>query len=235
MNVHKEDSIFVASLDRCRRRRRRSRMNDFRGCSDHPNCHSITQSDLIPQIYLHNHFHSPISSLHTSHKTFPTYCLLIMSAETQPINPQLFAQALEALPLDALHSKAAELRNSIAHLKSSNEQMLPFAEEGDQDCKDAMFENLVVIGRMNERVALLRAEVERRGMRWADAEVEDSEGQKDGVRMVNGDAAGVVQGGRSGAQEGARSGTFTDEELRARLLGGLDEDGAEGDDDGVHL
>ena len=38
-----------------------------------------------------------------------------------------------------------------------------------------MFENLVVLGRMNERLALLRAEVEQRGMRWDTAEVEDHE------------------------------------------------------------
>ena len=82
-----------------------------------------------------------------------------------PIDPARFAMALEGLPIDSIHAKAAEIRNSIAHLRSSNEQMMPFADEGDQDCKEAMFENLTVIGRMNQRIALLRAEVERRGNR----------------------------------------------------------------------
>lgn len=165
-----------------------------------------------------------------------------MTHEAQPIDRRAFAEALEALPLDALHSKAAELRNSIAHLKSSNEQMLPFADEGDQDCKDAMFENLVVIGRQNERIGLLRAEVEKRGMRWADAEVEDAEQNKD-MEMRDADGALVngnvshVEGASSPAttrQAAAPSGRLTDEELRARMqerMMGGDED----EEDGVHL
>lgn len=55
-----------------------------------------------------------------------------MSHEALPIDAPGFARALEGLPVDALHGKAAELQNSIAHLKYSNEQMVPFADEGDQ-------------------------------------------------------------------------------------------------------
>ena len=55
-----------------------------------------------------------------------------MSHEALPLDAPAFARALEDLPVDALHSRAAEIQNSIAHLKSSNEQMVPFADEGDQ-------------------------------------------------------------------------------------------------------
>lgn len=55
-----------------------------------------------------------------------------MSHEALPIDRARFAEALESLPLDALHSKVAELRNSMDHLRSSNEQMMPFADDGDQ-------------------------------------------------------------------------------------------------------
>ena len=146
-----------------------------------------------------------------------------MSSATQPIDPTRFAEALESLPIDALHSKAAELRNSIGHLKFSNEQMLPFAEEGDDVCREAMFENLSVIGRMNERISLLRAEVEKRGMRWADGEVEDAEARE--AKMVNGDA------GANGNEARQRNGRLTDEELRRQLEAQMGED----EDEGVHL
>lgn len=80
-----------------------------------------------------------------------------MSHEALPIDIPAFARALEDLPVDALHTKAEELLNSIEHLKYSNNEMMPFADEGDQgnhihpflntpsltatsDCKDAMFE-----------------------------------------------------------------------------------------------
>jgi hypothetical protein len=55
-----------------------------------------------------------------------------MSHQALPIDRVRFAEALESLPLDALHSKVAELRNSMNHLRSSNEQMMPFADQGDQ-------------------------------------------------------------------------------------------------------
>ena len=116
-----------------------------------------------------------------------------MSAEpTRPISPTRFRAALTHLDLPTLHAKAAEIQNSIAHLKSSNDQMLPFAEEGDADCREAMFENLGVIGRMNERVGMIRGEVEARGMPWT-AEGE-GDGEVDGVGP-NGNGIGV-RGGR---------------------------------------
>ncbi|KAK5159881.1 hypothetical protein LTS14_001986 [Recurvomyces mirabilis] len=171
---------------------------------------------------------------------------------TSPIDPARFAMALESLPLDALHSKAAEIRNSILHLRHSNEQMMPFADEGDQDCKDAMFENLTVIGRMNMRVHLLKAEVERRGMIWVedpsdlrqaplegDAVVVErqQDGAEGGVNGV-GHANGALENGTTDSRSAARapSGRLTDEELRRQIEAqmGVDADEEE-EEDGVHL
>ncbi|KAG9786898.1 hypothetical protein KCU75_g3763, partial [Aureobasidium melanogenum] len=150
-----------------------------------------------------------------------------MSHEALPIDRVRFAEALESLPLDALHSKVAELRNNMNHLRYSNEQMVPFADEGDQDCKDAMYENLVVISRMNERIDLLRAEVEKRGMRWSEAEVEDRQVSE---RMVNGDSASTTT-----TQSQPQSGRLTDEQLRAQLEARLAQDTQDDQEEGLHL
>ncbi|XTI88786.1 hypothetical protein V2W45_519644 [Cenococcum geophilum] len=100
-----------------------------------------------------------------------------MSATATPIPPARFAAALRDLPLSSLHAKAAELRNSIAHLLSSNEELKPFAEAGDKDCAEAIMENEEVIRRMEERISLLRIEVEGRGMKWAEeGEERETEG-----------------------------------------------------------
>ena len=82
-----------------------------------------------------------------------------MSAETQPITPARFAEALQDLPTSALALKVLELRNSIAHLDYSNAELKPFADgtasaiespgqqqatttgTPDQDCIDAIKEN----------------------------------------------------------------------------------------------
>ncbi|KAI1352267.1 hypothetical protein F5Y01DRAFT_97494 [Xylaria sp. FL0043] len=103
-----------------------------------------------------------------------------MSSETQPISPARFAEALKDLPASSLALKVLELRNSIAHLDYSNAELKPFADgtmptldqhggsagEPDQDCRDAIAENEAVIARMQERIALIRAEVEGRGLNW---------------------------------------------------------------------
>lgn len=59
-----------------------------------------------------------------------------MSAVALPISPTAFAEALKDLPMSTLHLKAAELRNSIAHLDYSNEQLKPFAEGKAPECVD---------------------------------------------------------------------------------------------------
>ena len=179
-----------------------------------------------------------------------------MSSESRPIDPLRFAEALEALPLDALHAKAAELSNSIEQLRSSNEQMVPFADEGDQDCKEAMFENLGVITRMHNRIELIKAEVEKRGMPWPSEEMERGvvdvqrlrefgmEGengeqiivgrQESDAPTVNGTARTTANGTAGGEGNSARaqqSGRLTDEELRRQLEAQMGMD----DEEGVHL
>ncbi|KAI0429402.1 hypothetical protein F5Y09DRAFT_310441 [Xylaria sp. FL1042] len=106
-----------------------------------------------------------------------------MSSETLPISPARFAEAVKDLPASSLALKVLELRNSIAHLDYSNAELRPFADgttptidqrgnntgeagQPDQDCKDAIAENEAVIARMQERIALIRAEVEGRGLNW---------------------------------------------------------------------
>lgn len=174
-----------------------------------------------------------------------------MSSEARPIDPLRFAEALETLPLDALHAKAAELSNSMSQLRSSNEQMVPFADAGDADCREAMFENLGVITRMHERVQLIRAEVEKRGMPWP----EEDGGRRDVQRLREfglegeageqivvgrGEGSGVygTAGGRDvdgdGDGRARQSGRLTDEQLRRQVEAQMGiEDGEE--DEGVHL
>lgn len=102
-----------------------------------------------------------------------------MSSESLPITPARFAAALEDLPLASLHLKAAELRNSISHLQYSNEQLMPFSTAGDLDCSEAILENAEVIKRMEERIGLLKAEVEGRGMPWVEDEAKTEQQQGD--------------------------------------------------------
>jgi hypothetical protein len=178
-----------------------------------------------------------------------------MSAEATPITPARFRLAIHDLAISNLHAKAAELRNSLAHLASSNAQLKEFADAGDRDCADAIRENEIVIQRFQDRIQMLREEVEGRGMRW----VEDTEGEWEGKPRQNGDTmelepgelarngASVAAGPNNGATTTAgqsaaqRSGRLTDEELRLLLAarmgqpeGGEDDEG-EGEDGGLHL
>jgi hypothetical protein len=155
-----------------------------------------------------------------------------MSADALPITPSRFAAALKDLPVSSLHLKVLELRNSIAHLDYSNEQLRPYAEgtaavlspsssssqtrqtgpaaQPDQDCIDAIRENEQVIERMQERIRLVREEVESRGLSWtefqsqsereaeAEAEGKNSEragGESSSSRMVNGEVNGTAATG----------------------------------------
>lgn len=95
-----------------------------------------------------------------------------MAADTGPISPARFAAALEGLPPDVLRLKALELCNSVAHLRYSNDQLRSFARGSpaavpNPVCVDAIRENEAVIDRMTERVALVHAEADRRGLAWA--------------------------------------------------------------------
>lgn len=157
-----------------------------------------------------------------------------MSADTRPISPGRFAAALKDLSISMLHLKVLEIRNSIAHLQYSNDQLKPFAEGSatpfsgadadadagthgpDQDCIDAIKENEVVIDRMAERIALIRAEVEERGMSWTEfqskeeAEAAAAERAK-AERQINGHGEGEGQRTHSAWTDGTfQTGTIRD-------------------------
>lgn len=129
-----------------------------------------------------------------------------MSSESQPITPERFAEAIKDLPLSALHAKASEIRNSIAHLRRSNEELQTFitesceSETDKRELESYVAENEGVIAAMKERVQLLKDEVEWRGQRWVEEDEksasEDSNASEH-VPTVNGtsdvDAAQVDQ------------------------------------------
>jgi hypothetical protein len=148
-----------------------------------------------------------------------------MSAEARPISTAQFRQAIEDLPLENLYTKAAEIENSIAHLRNSNKQLQEYSdsikndatldgetkeEVGDKECLEAIQENSAVIRRQEERVGLLREEVERRGGRW-----------HGGGEVGEGENAGEQRNG---------GGRLGDEELRRQLAERMGED-----EDGMHL
>ncbi|KAK1964298.1 hypothetical protein LY78DRAFT_659455 [Colletotrichum sublineola] len=125
------------------------------------------------------------------------------SADTSPISPARFAEALRELSLPTLHLKALEIRNSILHLRYSNAQLKPYAEGAattldaadasagrpDPDCVEAIRENDAVIARMEERLQIIRDEVEGRGHSWNEfrsKEEIESEQQQDGAAHANG-------------------------------------------------
>ncbi|KAM4055107.1 putative secondary alcohol dehydrogenase protein [Hirsutella rhossiliensis] len=199
------------------------------------------------------------------------------SADTRPISPARFAAALKDLSPSMLHLKALEIRNSVAHLQYSNDQLRPFAEgsvapttdestsgggQPDQDCVDAIRENEVVIDRMAERVALIRAEVEQRGLSWAEFQDVDERRDMAEAKQANGDGGaardapetgrhaawsdgtfqtGSIRGGQvhldgpPGAQAGTAGGSLSDEQLRQAVeeqLRNLGHDDDGGGDDG---
>lgn len=158
-----------------------------------------------------------------------------MSSSSTPIHPRRFTEAIQTLPLPNLHFKAAELCNSIAHLHSSNMQLQPFANEGDHDCAEAIKENVEVMERMEERVILLKMEVERRGYRWSDQE-QSPNGE------VNGDGEGegrhIHRNTPQGPVDGLESNIFHggDEELRrSGAREQLHEAGNDEGEDSLHL
>lgn len=145
-----------------------------------------------------------------------------MSSDALPISNLRFAAALKDLSLASLHLKTLEIRNSLAHLAYSNAQLRPFAEgiqptldtassapantdaaaggdgdnsrnyEPDPDCVEAIRENEAVMQRMCERIELVRAEVEGRGVSWREFEApaEEMEDTDPGIVAVATTTAG---------------------------------------------
>ncbi|KAF9740966.1 hypothetical protein PMIN03_009252 [Paraphaeosphaeria minitans] len=126
-----------------------------------------------------------------------------MSASAGPISPARFAAALESLSVSSLHAKAAELRNSVAHLEQSNAELEEYVrQEQDQELYEAILENREVIKRMEERIELVKREVvEVRCLPWAPEEAgtsEPGERESGGVgRATN----GVIGGENAAARE----------------------------------
>ncbi|KAH8425717.1 uncharacterized protein LDX57_003464 [Aspergillus melleus] len=129
-----------------------------------------------------------------------------MSAESIPITPAMFAEAIQELSLSILYAKASELRNSIAHLQRSNAELETFVQESCDSAEDKrelesyITENKGVMTSMTERIALLKAEVERRGQQWIETEEKRTEAAL--VNGTNGASASTAQPDASIAGEG---------------------------------
>ncbi|KIW99823.1 uncharacterized protein Z518_10751 [Rhinocladiella mackenziei CBS 650.93] len=163
-----------------------------------------------------------------------------MSAESQPISAERFALAIQDLPVENLYSKAHEIANSIVHLERSNRQLQEYIEsirsdttlpdntreESDKDCSDAIQENKVVIERQQERIELLKREVERRGARWHDG---------DGDGKTNGTSPSPATSGDASQAVGRTGGRLTDEQLRRQMMERMGDDDHDDSRDGMHL
>lgn len=178
-----------------------------------------------------------------------------MSADTTPISSARFAAALTELSIEMLHLKTLEIRNSIAHLQYSNDQLRPFADgtqtavsiseasgpsgvasnnEPDQDCIDAIKENDTVIDRMAERIAIIRVEVEGRGISWDEfrsaeevlAAKAEQETKNTATPTVNGHTEHVQEQGNSPWTDGTfqtgtiRNGEITMDQRAGQTSGG---------------
>jgi len=144
-----------------------------------------------------------------------------MSAEAAPITSAEFAEAIKDLPLDSLHLKVLETRNSIVHLDYSNEELRPYADGReavlgapagqasgvpDQDCIDAIKENELLIEKLQSYIRLIRAEVESRGCSWTEFQSsEEREAEQAAAKAAASDDSNVVTNGDShGPTNGAR-------------------------------
>ncbi|KAH7414280.1 hypothetical protein DE146DRAFT_30343 [Phaeosphaeria sp. MPI-PUGE-AT-0046c] len=131
-----------------------------------------------------------------------------MSSESQPITLTRFATALNDLPIDAIYSKYSELRNNIAHMESSNNQLEEFARENDdRDCYEALLENKQVIKRFEERLDALKREVtDVRGLPWRpreeESKVEKAAPVTNGVNGTGDQRPETVAGADTAAQGG---------------------------------
>lgn len=132
-----------------------------------------------------------------------------MSSESLRIDPAAFAEAIKELPLSAVYSKVAELRNSIAHLHRSNAEIRLFlaeSQEPEEEKKELggyVTENEGVIASMKARIELLKTELENRGQPWV--EVDEDEDQDDKSQEPTLDAP--TMNGTATADESRFSGT----------------------------
>ncbi|KAI0390702.1 hypothetical protein F5Y17DRAFT_48784 [Xylariaceae sp. FL0594] len=169
-----------------------------------------------------------------------------MSSESQPITHARFAEALRSLPDSSLALKLAEIRQSVAYLDYSNEELRPYAEgrkralvvgtattihvtempegaegeigEGDKDCIEAIEENNAVIARMQTRIELVRAEVEARGLDWDDFQgLVKPFGDKEEKKEEEGDGTATTNGtGATTTANGTGESTHTTTETQGQ-------------------
>jgi len=143
------------------------------------------------------------TSTHTQPDIHPIPHTTKMSVETHAINPEAFAEAIADLPLSAVYSKVSELRNSIAHLHRSNEELRLFLTESKdseaekKELEGYVLENEGVVTSMNERISLLKVEVERRGQTWIEEKAEEKD--LSGEAQVSEATAVPVSNGSAGA------------------------------------
>jgi hypothetical protein len=155
-----------------------------------------------------------------------------MSAHSLPISGAAFAEALVALPPSSLYAKLLELRNSIAHLQRSNDELKGYADaspDGDKDCEEAIEENKVVITRMEERIELVKVEMEKRGQKWVEMNGVLEERDMDG----NVDMLGDESGGRTNPSNADADGSHGASSSATRAQG--DDYRNEAAQDGVFL
>ncbi|PYI01736.1 hypothetical protein BO78DRAFT_401112 [Aspergillus sclerotiicarbonarius CBS 121057] len=153
-----------------------------------------------------------------------------MSSESLPIAPAAFAEAIKELTLPVLYAKVSEIRNSIAHLHRSNQELRAFITEScesDADKRELesyIVENEGVAVSMTERIDLLKAEVESRGQQWIELD-ENEKGEQNGdstpppSQAVNGAAE------ESGATEPRVSSNPASAENSGDAQAGQDEEG----------
>lgn len=129
-----------------------------------------------------------------------------MSAGSQPISLTAFAEAITELPLGSLHAEAAKLQNDINKLLESNEALeaekAVETEEGVKFLDEVIVENEGVVKSKEERIGLLKAEVEKRGQVWIDPGKNDEEEQAPVLNGTGHDAAEQQQEGGRDADGG---------------------------------
>ncbi|KAI5813199.1 hypothetical protein BZA77DRAFT_296181 [Pyronema omphalodes] len=126
-----------------------------------------------------------------------------MSATSNPITPESFQLAIRELDLELLHRESSRLQNSIYHLQRSNIALEEVKD--DEDCAIAIRENLETIQRQQERVQMIRDEVERRGFGAPcgerKEEVDETHTHANGVVETNG-VGGATENGISDSSAG---------------------------------
>ncbi|KAJ5286144.1 hypothetical protein N7524_001450 [Penicillium chrysogenum] len=153
-----------------------------------------------------------------------------MSTESLPITPGAFAEAIKELPIAVLYSKVSELTNSIAHLHRSNAELRAFlaesndSEEDKKELEGYITENEGVAVSMNERILLLKTEVENRGQPWIELDELKINNDQEASPVTNGNETETETETETGARPGSGAEAGAGQESHDR------EDG-----DGVYL